>query len=92
VCACVFFVRGTGRCDEHTTRTEDKSHSSQPNSFSMLYGFKVACFGTYSKNHHQAERIRKKNYYVNRAVLLHISVEITQYFFRFNYIQLIILL
>jgi len=41
------------------------------------------------KSHHQAERIRKKNYYVNRVVLLHIihiSVGITQYIYIYIYI------
>jgi hypothetical protein len=84
LCMLVFFVRWTRRVDEHITRTEDYGHPSQPHSFSTLYGFKATCFVTYSKSHHQTERIRKKNYYVNRVVLLHIihiSVEITEYIF-----------
>ena len=39
----------------------------------------VTTFGSYSQSHLQADRIRKKNYYVNCVVLLHfiyISVEV----------------
>jgi hypothetical protein len=49
---------------------QDTSRQSKLHYFSVLYGFNATCFGSYRTYHHQADTTPKKNYYVNRIVIL----------------------